>query len=189
MSLIDKNSYDGWWEESSIPEAYRERVSDAVRRAKRNRAHYDLTSEDTGLPWQLIAALMELEGSGRLDKHIANGDPLDDYTTNDPAGQPAGLTPPWTWREAAEVELREVKRPKDGRWTIRAILEAAERFNGTGPRKRGHLSAYLVSSTAIEEEGKYIRDHVWSPTATSDQVGVLAMLHGLEEAGEGLPPW
>ena len=58
-----------------------------------------------------------------------------------------------------------------------------ERFNGMGPRGKGHATAYLWSYSNHYVKGKYVADGVWSDDKVSKQPGVAAILKQLVDDG------
>jgi lysozyme family protein len=144
-------------------------------------------SKGLNLPWTLMAALVERESSGSMNAHPSNGDPLTARTTHDPKGLPTESEPPYTFESVAEEEYREIVRPHSGVWNITRMMQAAERFNGTGYWAHERRSPYIVASTTLQTHGKYTGDHSFDDTWWDEQVGCLALWLTMIEHGEALP--
>ena len=139
-----------------------------------NIKRYQFIQKETGVPWQLIAAIHGLEASFRFDACLHNGDPLGVKTTH----VPKGLGPFFTW-EASAIDVlhrKHVEKIKD--WSIPQCLKFAEAYNGTGYlRKHPEInSPYLWSFTNLYTKGKYVADGKYDSNAVSKQVGVAAVL-------------
>lgn len=115
-----------------------------------------------------------MECSGNFTQHLANGDPIDRPTVNEPKGIPAG-----TWEECAiaALKLKGWLEP-DTFWDNPLIaIWRAERYNGFGYQiyHPEVPSPYLWGGTSHQKPGKYVSDGKWSPTAESEQIGVIAI--------------
>lgn len=183
MKPEDRKRYEHWIATATIDPDAADRVELAIERAKLHRARFEAAAALVRAPWLLLAALQELEASGRMDRHPANGDPLTHRTVHVPKGLPRHGTPPFTYEQVVEEELAELVRPADGVWSWPAMLYAAERFNGWSYAFKGIRSPYIVAGSTLAMRGKYIADHVFDAEAVSDQVGVLTFLLGATEAG------
>ena len=102
-----RRKYRDWIDSAEIKTSERGRVDRALLRALQNRSAYERAESEHGVPWQLLAAINELESGGRMDRHIANGDPLTARTTHVPEGLPRAGDPPFTWSEVLTEELAE----------------------------------------------------------------------------------
>ncbi len=71
-------------------------------------------------------------------------------------------------------------------WSLAGTLFRLELYNGWGYRSHHPetLSPYLWSFSNHYISGKYVKDGVWSPTATSDQCGAAVLLRRMAELGE-----
>lgn len=150
---------------------------------------YRAVEEETGVPWFVIGTIHNLEASGRFDRHLHNGDPLTGPTTRVPAGRPSAERRAYTWIESAADALRLKELHKRGKndWTLADIAFVLEGYNGWGYRnKYPHVkSPYLWGFSNIYTRGKYIRDHVFSETAVSQQCGGISLLrHMIDVDGE-----
>lgn len=138
-----------------------------------NIKRYQFVQKETGVPWQLVAALHGLEASFRFDACLANGDPLNHVTTHVPAGRGPFLT----WEASAIDELQRHHTDSISHWTIPLCLQFSERWNGLGYLKKHQEinSPYLWSMTNLYTKGKYVADGKYDPNAISKQVGVAAL--------------
>lgn len=149
------------------------------------RDRYRSVSAATGVPWYVIGVIHALEASLDFGAHLHNGDPLSDYTVNEPKGRPNAHRPPFSWEESA-VDALEFDRLTGIRfWPIERICYALELFNGFGYRlfHPEVKSPYLWSFSNHYERGKYIKDKVWSPIAVSKQCGAIVILKRMAERG------
>jgi lysozyme family protein len=152
-----------------------------------NKDRYESVSNETGVPWQVIAVIHFMEGGGNFKTHLHNGDPLNERTVHVPSGRPKSGNPPFAWEVSAIDALGGDDQFRGKTWGIEETLFFLECYNGTGYRVgRGQAtnpprrSPYLWSYTNHYQSGKYIYDGVFSPTAVSDQVGCAAMLRALK---------
>lgn len=145
---------------------YRSKVIANIKR-------YQFIQKETGVPWQLVAAIHGLEASFNFNACLANGDPLNRVTTHVPKGRGPFLT----WEASAIDELQRHHTDAIHEWSIPLCLQFAEKWNGLGVLNKhpGFYSAYLWSFTNIYTGGKYIADGVWDEKAVSKQVGVAAL--------------
>ena len=145
-----------------------------------NIKRYQFIQKETGVPWQLVAAIHGLEASFNFDACLANGDPLNKVTTHVPKGRGPFLT----WEASAIDELQRHHTDAIHAWSIPLCLQFAEKWNGLGVLNKhpGFYSAYLWSFTNIYTGGKYIADGVWDEKAVSKQVGVAALFLHLKQS-------
>jgi hypothetical protein len=98
-------------------------------------------------------------------------------------GRPKVGKPPYKWEQSAEDALvfDKVHQWKD--WSIPGMLYKLESYNGWSYRKPAINinSPYLWSFTDKYSKGKFVKDHVYSATAVSKQVGAAAILRRLAE--------
>lgn len=145
-----------------------------------NIKRYQFIQKETGVPWQLVAAIHGLEASFNFNACLANGDPLNKVTTHVPKGRGPFLT----WEASAIDELQRHHTDAIHEWSIPLCLQFAEKWNGLGVLNKhpGFYSAYLWSFTNIYTGGKYIADGVWDEKAISKQVGVAALFLHLKQS-------
>lgn len=175
------------WYEAMFKQAYltdnrkeQERLNWYVNKLIDNIDKYKQVELKTRVPWYLVGAIHGLEASFNLKTCLHNGDPLGKKTVHVPAGR----GPFYTWEQAA-IDALEYEGCKNiEKWGVGEVLKFAERYNGTGYLKRGLMSPYLWSCTnKYSGYGKYVRDHVYDPTAQDDQAGVAAVMKKLEKLG------
>lgn len=187
MNQEERSRYESWINNAQIDPDEADKVAAALARAIRNRPRVEAVARQLNVPWTLLAAFVEREASGRLDRHPANGDSLKRKTVSDPAGLPRHVQPPYTYENCAEEEYAEIVRPANGVWTLAEMCHAAEHFNGIGYVKMGVPSPYVVAATTCEEMGKFIADHKFSRSVEDEQVGCLALWIAMREAGIQVP--
>lgn len=145
----------------------------------RGKPVYTSVGTPLGIPWFFVGMLHMMECSCSFQKHLHNGDPLRAKTVDDPAGRPVNW-PPATWDHAWEESANDALTfdgfHKWHDWSIGGLLYSMELYNGVGSRNRGIHTPYLWAGSQHYTAGKYIADHVWSPTAVSRQIGAAVML-------------
>lgn len=93
---------------------------------------------------------------------------------------PAGRGPFKTWEEAAIDAINMKKGIFPTEWTFETKLIFAERFNGLGYRNTREYSPYVFAGTNFHDEtGKYVADGKYNALAPEKQLGVAALLLGL----------
>lgn len=157
-------------------------ATEALRLAKivrDNRVKYEEITRRTGVPWQLIAVVHNLECSLSFEKHLHNGDPLTARTVQVPKGRPLKGSPPFTFEESA-VDALQVDGLTTWRdWSVPGMLYKLEGFNGFGYRGRGINTPYLWSGCQHYSRGKYVKDGVFDEDAVSKQLGAALLLKAL----------
>jgi lysozyme family protein len=174
-SFENMSGYPLLWGRATVRPEWRKRAQVAADYITVNRERYEGFGD---IPWQFIGVVHYMESGGRFDRHIHNGDPLTSRTKDVPSGRPEAAPADgkaYTWEESTRdwITLKGLDRVKD--WSIARMLYEAERNNGWGYLNKCN-SPYLWSGTTLYTRGKYIRDHVWSSTAVSGQIGVVPML-------------
>jgi lysozyme family protein len=155
-----------------------------------NQQKYYAVMMATGAPWQFVGVLHHMECGGDFTQHLANGDPINAPTINEPVGIPAG-----TWEECAIFVLKNKGYRLDDEKDWQSIwrwLWRAEAYNGFGYLKKHPetLSPYLWSGTNHYSKGKYVADGKWDSEAVSQQLGVVAIwveLGVIDGASKALP--
>jgi lysozyme family protein len=151
-------------------------VNAIARRVMSHKARYVAAGKKTGVPWFVIAAWHDRESSGDFSKQLAQGDPLDRVSVNEPSGR--GPFPDWeASAEDALIKLKALDKVRD--WPIERIAYESERYNGFGYRSHGVPSAYLWSFSNIYRGGKYVADRVFDFNATDKQCGVMPLISQL----------
>jgi len=157
------------------PERVRE-IQTTARRIVKGRDRYEKVAAATGVPWHVVGLIHALECGLSFDDHLHNGDPLTERTVHVPRGRPVSGNPPFTWEESAIDALGFDGLSNVGNWCVERIAYMLESYNGWGYRSKGIPTPYLWSATNQYAQGKFIRDHVYDPTAVSEQSGALAIL-------------
>lgn len=162
------------------------RIESEARLFLRNDAErrYRTVEAATGVPWWVVGILHKMEASQSFLRHLHNGDPLSAPTTHVPAGRPPDWHPGMSWEESAVdalVNVDHLDRVTD--WSIGALLERAERWNGLGYRGKGLWSPFLWCGTTYYEKGKYVADGVFEESAVSNQMGIAPLVHQLAALG------
>ena len=162
-----------------IRPSWKGRISKTVHRIKLHEKEYKKAGERSGVPWQVVAALHNMESTGSFKKHLHEGSSLRGRTRWVPKGRPKIGNPPFTWQESAYDALYRLKRMDRYNWPDRGeTCYQCEKYNGLGYLKyRKHIhSPYLWSGTWHYDKGKYVADGRFSNTARSSQVGVVPIL-------------
>ena len=167
------------WDSAEIRVEKQSEVRWTVKKIERNKDRYETISKSSGVPWQFVACLHNMECGLRFDQHLHNGDPLTKRTWQVPAGRPKIGKPPFTFEESALDALQYDKMDKVQWKDLTKSLDAIEGYNGTGYRKRGLPSPYLYAGTSVERPGRYVRDGVWDSKAWSNQLGIVPILKEL----------
>jgi lysozyme family protein len=149
---------------------------------------YQDVSDQTKVPWYVIAALHYREANLNFFGHLHNGDRLDQKTHNVPKRRPflqnhplpAGAKdskwPPipfetdFAWRLSAADALTEFENIKS--WTVERMLFGFEQYNGFGYRPHHIDSPYVWSYSQYYHEGGFPCDGCWSGTYISKQAGL-----------------
>lgn len=167
------------WDKAVVNTSKQSEVRWTARKIERNRDRYIEVEKISGVKWEIIAVLHNMECGLRFDQHLHNGDPLTARTWQVPKGRPTTGKPPFTFTVSAVDALRYDKMDKVNWKDLTTSLNALEGYNGWGYRKHGIPSQYLWSATSVAKPGKFIRDNVWSSTAVSSQIGVVPILKEL----------
>jgi lysozyme family protein len=161
-------------------------VDAIVNRMVAHKDRYTKAGKPHGVPWNVVAVIHMLEGSGSFSTHLHNGDPLTARTVHVPKGRPKDGTPPFKWEASASDALVFDGLSTWKNWTLPGTLFALERFNGFGYRaKKIQIhSPYLWSFSNQYSMGKFVSDGHFSPSAVSQQCGAAVLLRRM--VGRGL---
>jgi len=152
-------------------------VDRTIDRIKLGQSQYLQVETATSVPWYVVALIHSLECDLNFREHLHNGDSLDNYTTDDPAGRPqVGHGPPFTWLESAIDAIQYDRLDEFSDWDVARICYECESFNGWGYRAYSINSPYLWAGCQHYTAGKFIADHEFSATAVSDQIGAAVLL-------------
>lgn len=141
---------------------------------------YRAVEKATGVPWYFIGLLHMRESSNNFAGVLHNGEHIIG-TGRKTTLVPKGRGPFASWEEAAIDALKLKGLDKIKSWDVSRIGYEAERFNGFGYTKKGINSPYLWAGSGHQQSGKYVRDGVFSQTATDTQMGVMTVLKRLCE--------
>lgn len=170
------------WETSKIKTSWKGRVDMTHKRILASKSRYVKAEKATGVPWQVIASLHNMESTGSFRKHLHEGSSLSRRTRWVPKGRPKVGKPPFSWDESAYDALYRLKRMDRYNWKDTGeTLYQMEKYNGLGYLKyhKNVNSPYLWSGTNHYTKGKYVSDGKWSNSAVSSQVGCVPILKRL----------
>jgi lysozyme family protein len=172
--------YETKYNSIAVRPEFEKQVATVLARINKHRPRYEAVARTTNVPWTVIAAIHNLECSGRFDCHLHNGDPLRRRTVNVPAGRPKTGRAPFTWEVSAADALEFDGFTSWTDWSVGGTLYKLEGYNGMGYRKRGIPSPYLWSGSQHYTRGKYVADGRFDPQAVSSQVGAALLLAQLD---------
>jgi lysozyme family protein len=164
------------WGRAEIRPEKRHFVIAIATKIQQNRARYESVSAKTRVPWKLIGCLHNMEASLDWRTNLANGDPLTARTRHVPRGRPTAGAPPFTWEIAAIDALVYDELPQKQWGDIGHQLNNCELYNGPYYQKHNLVSPYIHSWDTLYVRGKIVEDGVYSPTAVSQQCGVVPIL-------------
>ena len=174
-----EQQYVEYYAACTIRPANADNVKFYTSRLRKNRALYEATGGDLGIPWVFIGVIHGMECGFNFNSHLHNGDPLSARTVQVPAGRPLAGTPPFSWKESARDALMLKGYHHETRWSTPRMLYLWEKYNGFGYRRLGVPTPYLWSFTTIYTKGKFTGDHHFDGNAVSKQCGAAAMLKAL----------
>lgn len=166
--------YAALWDKETTKPARASEVASTARRLFINKARYVAIETKTHVPWWLIAVLHERESGARFDRQLAQGDPLNRRSTNEPISGPFA-----SFEESAVWALHHDHLDTVVDWRIEKALYWGEAWNGWGYVSHGIPSPYLWGATTVQKPGKYVSDGVWSSTAVDQQLGIVPMIRAL----------
>lgn len=182
MRRTDLEYYRELYKTMMIRPEYKGSIEWYVNKARVGMLKYQEASKrafealNISVPWQVIACIHLLEGSGDFTRQILNGEIWSKKTKLVPKG-----LGPWSSWYAACVDAF-----KQERWNginfndIGDILFHIEMYNGAGYAKYHNInSPYLWSFSNHYEKGKYVEDGKYSATAVSKQCGAAVILNQL----------
>lgn len=175
-----KDEYDELWKTAKVRPERVAAVDAIAHKLLAYQPRYQAAEKQTGVPWFVIAAWHNRESDADFSAQLAQGDPLDQVSHNEPAGR----GPFDTWEEGAVdalVTLKHLDQVKD--WSPARICYETERYNGFGYRNHHPdvKSPYLWSFTAHYNSGKYIADGRFSASAVDKQCGAIPIMKRLME--------
>lgn len=173
--------YKSNWDSMEIKGSWRSQVYRKARQIVANKDKYVEISKmfPNNIPWYFIGIIHNLECGLDFGKHLHNGDSLSRRTYRVPAGRPRTGTPPFTFTESAYDALAMKGFDKITDWSPEHMAYLFEKYNGFGYRYRRRTNPYLWSGSQHYTRGKFVRDHVYSATAVSQQIGCMPLLKAI----------
>ena len=140
---------------------------------------YQSVSDETGVPWWVIAVIHEREASQNWRANIAQGDRWDRKSVNVPRGR----GPFASWHDAAIDALTNCApyAAKWQDWSAGGALTLLELYNGLGYERKGIASPYLWSGTQHYTRGKYVADGKFSASTVDSQLGCAVLIHEMQK--------
>jgi lysozyme family protein len=138
------------------------------------KSRYQNVSNQTKVPWYVIAVIHERESSQNWNDSLAQGDPWNQISVHTPKGRG-----PFSSWETSAVDALENCSPYAAKWTdwsIGGLLTLLEEYNGLGYFFHGVPSPYIWASTDQYKSGKYVADGQFDPNAVDQQMGCAALL-------------
>jgi lysozyme family protein len=173
---LSRETYQHLWETCEIRPECLSVVKAVCAKLQSYKARYVEVMDVTGVPWEIIACIHNLECSCRFDRHLHEGSPLTGRTLNVPKGRPIKGNPPFSWFDSAVDALGYDKLTEVKDWSPARAMHMLCAYNGFGYISKGINSPYLFSMTNQYVKGKYTSDGVYNPEAVSQQVGAVAIL-------------
>lgn len=156
-------------------------IKEVCKKFYANQEAYETVSKYTTVPARLIFALHYRESSLNFKGVLHNGEHILG-TGKKTKLEPKNRGPFESWEEAAIDALEMKKKIFPQVWNFESMCEFAQAYNGYGYRNRGELSPYVWAGTNKHDEtGKYVADGKYSSTAIEKQLGVAALLIGLDK--------
>lgn len=203
MSLSQRRAayadeYTRRWHDAKLDTDRVSEVDSVVSKILANQERYEaIVAHVHTMPWWFAACLHYRESSLNFTRHMHNGDRLTGRTVQVPAGRPPAPAngKSYTFEESAidaftmpgkDFEKIEV-------WDIVEVSFRGELYNGFGYRSHGgEPTPYLYAGTnQSDETGKFIADGKFSSSAREGQLGLIAIMLGLQAHGvvlfEGQP--
>ena len=179
-----KQEYEDLFETCRIKPDRQHAVETLAGKIVKNRGRYEEVQAATKVPWFVIGAIHNLEGSLSFKKHLHNGDPLTAKTVHVPKGRPPEK-PPFRWEDSAIDALEFDNLTNVAKWTLPVALFKLEGFNGFGYRTRHPevLTPYLWSFSNHYTKGKFASDGKFDPNLISKQCGAAVLFKGLMSQG------
>lgn len=137
----------------------------------------------TGVPWYAIAVIHEREASQSWAASLAQGDPWNKISVNEPKGRGPFSSFVAAAHDALVNCAPYASRWKD--WTAGGLLSLLEMYNGEGYENYHHMaSPYLWAGTDQYVSGKYVADGKFDPTKVDTQLGCAVLLTGMRTLDE-----
>lgn len=177
------------WEAARINPAFSIALDVSVETFRRNAERYERITamRENGVPAAVIFCLHQRESSGNFRCHPHEGSPLTGRTRFVPKGRlPLPANPPFTFEQSAADAYYVCDKLDRVNWKdVQTALQGIESFNGLG-YQNNHPdvpSPYLWSGTNLYRRGKYTGDGHFDHFAVDKQLGCVAILLRLRQAG------
>jgi lysozyme family protein len=142
------------------------------------KTHCLSVSRQTGVPWWVVAVILEREAGGSLAANLAQGDPWNEVSTHVPAGRG-----PFKSFEAAACDALTNCAPHAAEWedwSPGGTLTLLEEYNGLAYANHGVPSPYVWSGTDQYTIGKIVVDHGPIEQIVDKQLGCAALLSRMQ---------
>lgn len=171
-------------------------VARSVAWAQANKSRFLFVQSKTGVPWFVVAIINIMEMGTNFDGTLLNGDDWSKKTVHYPSGKG-----PWgSWEEAAVYAINSEDEgwnfhPPTMTWDIGTVFYFLEAWNGFNARmspqydqtRPAGASPYIYSASQFYISGKKEENPTrFEPNLVSDQIGCMAFLRALQDAGEKL---
>jgi lysozyme family protein len=171
-----------------IDAGYESAVRASTNLVLKGKDRYLEVERATGVPWFVIGAIHFKEATCNWKSVLHNGEQIVG-TGRKTTIVPIGRGPFDTWQEAAIDAMKGESLGKIKDWELGAMLMACEKYNGWGYQTgagKAENSPYLWARSNINDDfGKYVRDGVFDPNATTQKTtGLAVILKELELMGE-----
>lgn len=131
-----------------------------------------------GVPWYVIAVIHEREASQDWADSLAQGDPWNRVSVNEPKGRGPFASFVAAGHDALVNCPPYAARWKD--WSVGGALSLLELYNGEGYENYHHIaSPYLWAGTDQYVSGKYVADGKYDPLKVDTQLGCAVLLTGM----------
>ena len=178
-----RDEYRRNWDTMQIKSSWRSAVYRTAKQIYANKDKYVEIAKmfPNDMPWYFIGIIHNLECGLDFKKHLHNGDSLARRTRRVPASRPKTHFGPFTFTESAYDALQMKGFDKVTDWSPEHMSYLFEKYNGFGYRYRRKTNPYLYSGSQHYTKGKFIRDHVFSASAVSEQIGCLPLMKAIME--------
>lgn len=171
-------------------------VGISVDWARRCKDRFLFVQSKTGVPWFVVAIINIMEMGLNFDGTLLNGDPWNRKTVHYPSGRG-----PWgSWEEAAVYAINSEDEgwdfhPPTMTWDVGTTFYFLEAWNGFNARMQPQYtqtrplgaSPYIYSASPFYVSGKKLEQPTrFDPNLVSEQIGCMAFLRALQDAGEKL---
>jgi lysozyme family protein len=168
-----KSDYESWVAHAVVRPEKEEEVLLVARHILDNREKFRAGCEATAVPLLWAGPSFYRESNLDFRTSPAQGDRWDRKSINVPAGR--GPFHDFSEAQIDAYRIDHLDRVGAGNWTLELACYYWESFNGWAYRDKWHIrSPYDVGGLSIQQNGKYIADHVFRWVMDS-QLGCLAI--------------